>query len=887
MRRIWAHIIIAITAIITMVVTFVSVTNNLNVGMDYANGKTLTFHVTQKTDNGENNPKEFISTGDNASIKEVAETMKNRLEAAEINDFEVAEFGNDLIKVTLYQDSVEYSQIKEYLTFNGSLYLYSYDTNKMDHYVSSEVFINGDKPAYLKDTNTIYPTINIPVDLDNKDYEEVFTGAVESNEITTKEESSEGAGDAETARFMYLCYNFVPGRDSFESENFQNLVLLRFEVKTTDAKDKTKIFDYYVDGDTYALSTVLNIGDSEGNVDSSNVKTAWKNGTFYVNLLNAGSYDFDVTCINEEIAPAKVEAIYNLNKNQSVLASSTFIAFAACVLLTSLILIIFYKLGALSIAVTSLGSVFIGILFLMLFGTEFNMIAVVGLILVGFASLASGCVYMNKFKEEAYRGRSVKKANTEASKKSTLVVTDIHFALIVLGAFNYLIGGAAMKGFALVTVLAGLVSLILNLTVFKGFLWLDTNASATQGKYNLFGVDQTKVPNLASEEKQSYFGAYADKDFTKKSKLAVIISGVAFVATLAAMITFGVVKGSVYNNPEKVYETELFIKLDNEESFDAAVASDNIKTILNTISKDAAGNEKLSDSFGNLTPVDFDVLEYDNEQASPYVMHCYGGYIVKINNELPENIYYNGTQYKTEEFFLEDNPIIQDAIGNADALLSIEIGTGSSSVKGSPNTVRVIIATGAALLTTGLYLLLRYKLSRGLGAIVTTLIGTTFVAGICSLLHFIPVTNAGVLGAVVGEFVCFVFAILLLSKEKDLVLDDKKHDNSFENRNLIMKNAVSYGFNDILNIAIIGLYIGVNFLFGPNTAAWSWTSVGIFIATAVAFCLAMFVLGPVSQFFFKKFANVGKAKPRKAKAKGTTKNKSAEPEEAIFIGIND
>ena len=64
-----------------MVVTFVSVTNNLNVGMDYANGKTLTFHVTQKTDNGENNPKDFISTGENASIKEVAETMKKRLEA--------------------------------------------------------------------------------------------------------------------------------------------------------------------------------------------------------------------------------------------------------------------------------------------------------------------------------------------------------------------------------------------------------------------------------------------------------------------------------------------------------------------------------------------------------------------------------------------------------------------------------------------------------------------------------------------------------------------------------------------------------------------------------------------------------------------------------------
>ena len=53
MRRIWAHIIIAITSIVMMVVTFATISNNLNVGMDYASGKTLTFHITEKTDNGE------------------------------------------------------------------------------------------------------------------------------------------------------------------------------------------------------------------------------------------------------------------------------------------------------------------------------------------------------------------------------------------------------------------------------------------------------------------------------------------------------------------------------------------------------------------------------------------------------------------------------------------------------------------------------------------------------------------------------------------------------------------------------------------------------------------------------------------------------------------
>ena len=71
MRRIWAHIIIAITSLIMMVVTFAAITNKLTVGLDYAKGKTLTFQVTEKTDNGENNPKEFNEN----SNKEVAEIM--------------------------------------------------------------------------------------------------------------------------------------------------------------------------------------------------------------------------------------------------------------------------------------------------------------------------------------------------------------------------------------------------------------------------------------------------------------------------------------------------------------------------------------------------------------------------------------------------------------------------------------------------------------------------------------------------------------------------------------------------------------------------------------------------------------------------------------------
>ena len=886
MRRIWAHIIIAITSLVMMVVTFASITNKLTVGLDYAKGKTLTFHVTEKTDNGENNPKEFNEN----SVNEVAKIMEDRLKASKVEGYDVAPFGKDLIKVTVYQDSIDYSQMKEYLAFNGDLYLYSFDKDKISHSIGSEAFINSDKPAYLTDTNDVYPTINIPVDIENKDYKEVVVGAIDSEQIQVKAESEEGANDAEFAKYMYLVYGFVPNRDSFEDENFQSKVLLKFQVKSEDKEEKAKIFDYYEKDGVYALSTVLNIADSEGNVDEKNIPTAWKNGTFYVNLLNAGAYDYDVTCINETFAEPTVEVLQKGGAvNQSVFTSSTFVAFSCAAVLVILVLIVFYMLGALSISVTSLASVFFGILFLMLFGTEFNMLAVVGLILVGFASIASGCLYLNKFKDEAYRGRSVKKANTEASKKSSLVVADIHFALIVLGVFSYLIGGVGMKSFALVTVLAGLVSLILNLTVFKGFMWLDTNASITQGKYKLFGVDETKVPDLVNEEKQSFFGQYADKDFNKKPKLASIIAGAGFVLTLAAMLAFGIANKSVYNTPAKVYENEIFFKIDNETSVDLSIVADNIQTVLNDVkTSNGADAKKLSEVFESPVLVDFDILEYESDEENPYVNHCYAGYIVKAkaNADIPSTVYYEGAEYKIEELFSYNDSTNVIAEKVSSACINVEYASGESTTPSTPVVYKVIIAAGAALLTTTLYLLLRYRLSRGLAYFLVALAGSTIVAGLFSLLYFAHVANTAIIGACIGEFMVTLFAILFMNKERELVLDDRKHDNSYENRNEIMKKAVSYGFADILSLLSIGLLLGVAFLgFGPG--AMTFISIELIIAVAIAFALSMFVLGPVSQFFFKKFANVGRAKPRKSKSKGPVQNKSAEPEEAIFIGIND
>ena len=261
MRRIWAHIIISITAFILAFVSFTAISNNLNVGLEYGGGHTITFQLTEKTYNADGNYIKTISSDDSDynSAQEVAKGMKDRLDRYEVDRYQITTSGNDIIKVTLSQQSVDYTKIVQLLTFNGALTLNSY-ANNTDFYASSEVFLNKDIPAYLMATNEIYPTINIPIDVDNDEYKLVLENAINSDPIQVTEPSSDGADDAQYARFMYLVYNFIPGMDTYASESFSDKILLNFPIQEAS----TDPMQYYEELDgSKSLSAILSFGQRD------------------------------------------------------------------------------------------------------------------------------------------------------------------------------------------------------------------------------------------------------------------------------------------------------------------------------------------------------------------------------------------------------------------------------------------------------------------------------------------------------------------------------------------------------------------------------------------------------------------------------------------------
>ena len=104
-----------------------------------------------------------------------------------------------------------------------------------------------------------------------------------------------------------------------------------------------------------------------------------------------------------------------------------------------------------------------------------------------------------------------------------------------------------------------------------------------------------------------------------------------------------------------------------------------------------------------------------------------------------------------------------------------------------------------------------------------------------------------------------------------------------------MVKAIGISSTPITIAFIIALYLGVNF-FGFMYSSVSWIFLLVILGVSISTVLTLTLFGPLAQIFFKWFSNINIAKPqfkKKKKVRQVRVKKSAEPEEAIFIGIND
>ena len=213
-----------------------------------------------------------------------------------------------------------------------------------------------------------------------------------------------------------------------------------------------------------------------------------------------------------------------------------------------------------------------------------------------------------------------------------------------------------------------------------------------------------------------------------------------------------------------------------------------------------------------------------------------------------------------------------------------------TSVPNAPTPAwdKLALSTFLASLIITVYMLIRYRLSRGLAMLVYPVGVSVIALAIISLLSAIGLTLSAstTLLIPVGAIFTYILMVAFANKERELIVDDRSKDTSIEHREEISKKALGIGFTSVSVISIIAVYLFVNFFgFGPSVNSFIYLAA--IIASVVSLWLVLFTYLPLSNVLYKLFSKVHfEFKPRKKKKTGIVK-KSAEPEEAIFIGIND
>ena len=881
MRRLIAYITTALAMLLAVGVGATPVITKLNTGREFTSSRDyreIVFKIAEG-DNEEENAKR---------ASQVADQMRERLNSYNVEDYSIKIQGDDTVAIALDMNSKDFNYCAKYLTFSGESF--ALVSTKSD-----ESIRNGSK---IFDANV--PVIVIPVTEDGKKYitelcNEFKEEEGDGNKAITRKAPVEARADGEEeenapSNYIYLWANYEES-ESLESLNkdpkAREKVLMAFNPSSVwyeDSKEaETEIF--------YMCATAEQ--DNPNQLDISGLKDDNARANYLVGLLKATAYKYEVTCPtvnvsestmtvdyyeNARVLSASAESLLTLSNNVNIKMSKTFIAVAIAVVIISLLLVVYYRLSALAIIATTLGTTFITLVSFTTMHVLFNIPAVIGFIILSAGVMFGEIIYVNRFKEEVYKGRTIKKANQEASRKSNVVTLDSGIILAFSGLMMYALGGTALKPMGVVLFFGAVFTLLMNLLVFKLLMYLVTNSTNLQQKHNVFNIDGEKVPNLmAAEEKPAYEAPYEKVNFTKRKSLIGIIFGALSVAAVACIVVFGVTSAtkSPLNVEKAVSDTTVVytsIKADTETPL-ISDASTYVKYVLKGTDYENAKGVEDQVYFKKVSQY---VYEDDEHQRTD----SYYYFTFNVNSALSDQ------ERSDLEETLNDNLV---ATGLTTDELTYSVVRNSKELIYTPSQGYVALATGISIVGIALYFAFRFRPSRGISLLVLTT-GTTAIAyGVMVGMRFIGTTAVTSLAMPIVAITMMLASLFYLTTEKTM-LKEGHLELTHEVRNDIMIKSVGKSASAMFAFMLVSIYLIINFFgFGVENTALLFASA--MIGEIVGLVVLLVLAGPLAMGIEKLLRKIRLPKikwfSKEFKPKQVTKRNSSEPEETIFIGIND
>ena len=871
------------------------VITKLNSGREYTSGKSyreIVFNVEANDEEKDTDRAEVI-----------AAEMRSRLNDYQVEDYSIKvqsnEKGADTVTVALDMPKAEFNYAAKYLAFSGGSFALVSSNGKPESVKTPEKLFDPDD-IRIEYKDDVIPVVVIPVTDEGKaDIEELvkqFTpeesssGGVSASRAILRFDGESGSEGEQQKNYIYLWANFDESRgegmDSLNSDPLaKEKVLMAFDASSIwydkAKKDENAIAFYCATADP----------ENENQLDISGLKDNNARANYLAGLLKASKYDYEISCPtvsisqsevdyydNARVLSASAEPILSLGNNITIKMSKTFIAAAIAVVIVSLLLVVYYRLSALAIIATSLGTVFVTLISFVSMHVLFNIPAVVGFIILSSGVLFGEIVYVNRFKEEVYKGRSLKKANQEASKRSNLLTLDSAIVMAFSGLMMYALGGTALKPLGVVLFFGAVFTLLMNLLVFKLLMYLVTNSSNLASKYEVFNIDGEKVPNiLAAEEKPTYEAPYEKVDFTKKKGIISIVLGALSAAALTCIIVFGAISPthSPLNVEHAVADTTVIyssVKADSDTPliYDGA-----------TFKEYALKNTKYAEVKGIENDIEAKKVSqyiYENSEEDKTITYYY--FTLNINEKL------SGEELESVEEAI--NNALNDYGRTSDPTTTYAIVRNSQELIYTPSQGFVALATGLSIVGISLYFAFRFRPSRGVAVLAVTTGATMIAYGSIVALHFIGTTALTSVAMPLVAVTMMLASLFYLSTEKTML----KEGNLVltpELRNEIMVKSLGKSASVLFIFMLVSIYVIINFFgFGVENSSLLFASAIIGEIVGVVALLA--VMGPLASILEKVFSKIHLPKIKwlsKGKERQQVKRNSSEPEETIFIGIND
>lgn len=857
MKRFIAYILLALSVFLGIGATFVPVATNINADLSFKDGKKFTYQLVNRDESD-------LENDENAN-KDMAAIMESRLQTWGVSDYKIETVGNDIIDVTLAAASVvEYDYIKNYLSFSANFSIATTD-DEFSFYSDDEKYPFEDSKAYIT-YNGVIPVLVMPIKNQTD-----FQGLVDHG--TEIESGGEDEEESTVTTSIVIWNNRIEGEDLYEDReknpNVSEKIFLELSA--------SNIYYSESEGGNSAIQYqfVPNTTDPNGGVSVSEVTAAYNKALYTLNCWNAGQTKYECDFLYENPVSASSENLIVYGDRATIAMSQLFIATVICFAIISLILVLFYRVAAIGIIANTSATTYITFLFFVLFGVQFNIAAVIGLILVAAITLFTGIMYQNKFHEEIYKGRNYKKANSEAGKKMTMVNIDTAVVSAIIGLFTFIFGGSAVSSLGAILIIGAIASLISELVIHRSSMWLLSNTTSLQNKHSWFNVDGNKVPDILKEEKATYVAPYSTSNPTKHKKVFAISSLVVAVASLVGMIVFNSISGSIYNQPQNTNAgSEIVLVVDAKNSTIEDIKY--VKDVYLANIKNAETGEAIS--YKDVTVNERSIYNEDIEENVDY-----NYFVITLDEKYDDKALFTYTidgsvsSQMSLESVIESytNAIDTTAEGTYKYVASYNVKSYNLSYG---------IAAAISLAVACVYIGVRYRASRGVAVFTLGSVNSIIVMGFFSLTR-IPVTDIVTTAIFAGTLLTVLVSLFVLSKEKELLKEEKTRSLSIRNETIL--KALKVSIYPIIIYTLTMSYIAINFFgFGASTSAYLFFAVLIAILINIVFMICLFV--PLANIIETLFSKIKLPKiERRNKKPNKKKKSSSEPQEAIFIGIND